>query len=73
MSEALDKAFNEPTEKMRETRQRSAGPEQDAWQPRLATEADVPTGTKTRNRARTLQQIKRSVGVAVLRRRPIPA
>ena len=35
----------------RGTRQRLAGLEQDAWQPRLATEAHVPTETKAHNLA----------------------
>ena len=35
---------------MKRTNQRLPGLEQEAWQPRLATEADVPTGTKTRKR-----------------------
>ena len=35
---------------MGETRQYLAGLVQDAWQPCLATEADVPTNTKTRKR-----------------------
>ena len=48
MSEALDKAFDEPTKKMRNTRQRSAGFEQEARQPRLTKEADVKPDTKTR-------------------------
>ena len=39
--------FDDLTKKMRKTRQRSAGLEHDARQPRLATEADVPTDTKT--------------------------
>ena len=37
-------------EKPREPRQRLASPEQDARQPRLAMEADVTKGTKTRKR-----------------------
>ena len=50
MSKALDKTFDEPTEKMRETRQRSAGLERDARQPRLAMVADVKPDAKTRKR-----------------------
>ena len=42
----LDKLADE----MRGTRQRLASLEQDAWQPRLATEADGPSDTKTRER-----------------------
>ena len=42
--------FDEHTEKMRETRQRSAGFEHDARQPRLAMEVDVRSDTKTRKR-----------------------
>ena len=37
-------------EKTRETRQRLAGLEQDARQPRLAMEADVASDKKTRKR-----------------------
>ena len=42
--------LDELLEKTRETRQRSAGLEHEARQPRLATEADAPTDTKTRKR-----------------------
>ena len=42
-----DRKLDELTEKMRATRQRLAGLEQDTRQPRLAMEADVPTDTKT--------------------------
>ena len=45
-----DKALDDLTEKMRETRQRLAGLEQQTRQPRLATEADVKPDTKTRKR-----------------------
>ena len=45
-----DRKSDELTEKMRAVRQRLAGLEQDARHPRLATEADVPTDTKTRKR-----------------------
>ena len=45
-----DRKLDELTEKMRVTRQRLAGLEQDARQPHLATEADVPTDTKTHKR-----------------------
>ena len=44
----MKSGFDELTENMPETRQRSASLEQDARQPRLAMEADVPTDTKTR-------------------------
>ena len=37
VSEALDKAFDEPTENTRMANQRLTGLEQKAWQPRLAT------------------------------------
>ena len=47
LSEALDTAFDKPTEKMRNTRQRSAGLEQEARQPRLTKEADVKPDIKT--------------------------
>ena len=42
--------LDELTEKIRATRQCSAGLVQDARQPRFATETDVPTDTKTRKR-----------------------
>ena len=48
MSEAIDKAFDELTENMRRVNQRSASLEQDARQPSLVTEADVPSDTKIR-------------------------
>ena len=58
MSEALDKAFDkqfrlnaEYFKEMRATDQRLAGLEHVARQPRLATEADVPSDKKTRKRA----------------------
>ena len=38
------------SDKLRGTRKRLADPEQDAWQPRLAMEADGPSDTKTRKR-----------------------
>ena len=41
--------FDEFTEKMKETRQRSASLEQDARQPRLAMKANVTLDTKTRD------------------------
>ena len=51
MSEALNKAFEEPSEKMGETRQRSAGLDQDTRQPRFIMEADVTPDKKTRKHA----------------------
>ena len=51
MSEALDKAFNEPTGKIQESRQRLAGLEQNTQQRCLAMKTDVKTNTKTRKRA----------------------
>ena len=58
MSDALDKSFEnfsglktENPKEMRATRQYSVGLEQDAREPRLATEADIPTDTKTHKRA----------------------
>ena len=57
MSEALDKPFDnfhrlkpEKLEEMRATDQHLAGLEHDAWQPCLATEADVPSDKNTRKR-----------------------
>ena len=50
MSEALDKAFDEPTENMRRASQCLTGLEQEARQPRLATEADVLADTKNHKR-----------------------
>ena len=38
------------SDKMKGTRKRLADLEQDAWQPRLAMEADEPSDTKTRER-----------------------
>ena len=52
MFEALDKAFDKPTEIMREARQRLAGLEQDVRQPCLAMEADVTADKKTRKRTK---------------------
>ena len=46
-----DNKLDELMENIRETRQRLAGLELEAWQPRLAMEADVPTDKKTRKRA----------------------
>ena len=40
---------------MKETRQRSASPEQHARQPRLPMEADVTSDTKTRNRMKDVE------------------
>ena len=58
MFEALDKCFDnfyvlksENPKEIRATDQRLAGLEHDAWQPRLAAEADAPTDKKARNRA----------------------
>ena len=42
-----DRKLDELTKEMRGTRQRLGGLKQNARQPRLATEADVPTNTKT--------------------------
>ena len=50
MSEVLNKAFDKPTEIMRNINQRLAGLEQEAWQPYLASKADIPTDTKTHTR-----------------------
>ena len=43
-----DNKLNESMEKTKDTRERSAGLEQEARQSRLAPEADAPTDTKTR-------------------------
>ena len=51
MSEALDKAFDEPTENTRRGNQRLAGLKQEARQSRFAMEADVKSDTKTHKRA----------------------
>ena len=45
-----EKKLNESTEEMRAIEQRSASLEQDARQPRLAMEVDVPLYTTTRER-----------------------
>ena len=51
MKSHLDK-MNELAEEMRATKQRLVGLEQDARQPRLAMEADVPADKKTRERTK---------------------
>ena len=64
MSEALDKSFDELKQNLdsmseitdmtlKATYQRLAGAKYDARQPRLASEADVPTDEKTRKRVET--------------------
>ena len=68
MSEALDKAFDEPTEKIRESRQRLAGLEQNTQQRRLAMGTDVKTNTKTRKRAEDAAA-GQSMAIAVLQKR----
>ena len=50
VSETWGGAFREFEEKLRRIDQRLAGLEQDARQPRLAMEVDVPADTKTRER-----------------------
>ena len=45
-----DRKLNELTENLNRTNQRLASLEQDARQPRLAMEADVPADKKTRER-----------------------
>ena len=45
-----DRKLDELADEMRATKQRLAGLEQVAWQPRLVMEADVPPDTKTRER-----------------------
>ena len=47
-----DKQVDELTEKIRATNQRLAGLEHEAWQPCLATEADVEPDTKARRRTK---------------------
>ena len=61
MSEALDKAFDKPAEMTRSANQRLAGLEQEARQSRLATEADVPTATKTRKRTESASAAEREI------------
>ena len=68
MSEALDKAFDEPTEKIRESRQRLAGLEQNTQQRRLAMGTDVKTNTKTHKRAEDAAA-GQSMAIAVLQKR----
>ena len=46
LSEALDKALDEPEKNMRRANQRLADLEQEDRQPRLATEIEVPSNTK---------------------------
>ena len=62
-----DRKLDELAEKMRATRQRLAGLEQDARQPRL--DRQTPRLASVRS---ALQQIKRSMWIAVPRRRAIP-
>ena len=50
LAESMKSHFDEHMEKIRETRQRLAGFEHNARQPRLAMEADVKPDTKTRKR-----------------------
>ena len=47
----MDKAFGEFKKDLRRINQRLASLEQDAWQRRLAMEADVTADKKTRERA----------------------
>ena len=55
---------------MKYLKQHLASLEQDARQPRLATEADGPANTKTRERTEgAATVVKRCMGIAVLRRR----
>ena len=75
-----EKKLKEFMENMRATEQHSPSLEQDAWQPRLAMEADVPSDPKTRERTMApLLQFKRSMGITVLQngsklaRRVLPA
>ena len=53
--------FDEFTEKMRETRQRSASLEQDAQQSRLVMEADVTSDKKTRKRTESAAAAERVI------------
>ena len=62
MSEAPDKSFDKPTEMVRRANQRLVGLEQKFWQPRLATEADVPTDTKTRKRMEDAAAVQAKYG-----------
>ena len=48
--EQLEKKFDEIKELMRRLEQQLTSQEKDAWQPRLAMEADGPANTKTRKR-----------------------
>ena len=53
MKSHFDK-LDELADEMIATKQRLAGLEQDARQPRVAMEANVPSGTKTRNRTKDI-------------------
>ena len=60
-----DKQLDELTEKIRVTNQRLAGMEHEAWQSRLATEADVESDAKIRKRtegASTVDRVKNGHG-----------
>ena len=56
-----DKKLNGLMEKTRETRQRSEGLEQEAWQPCLASEADVTKYTKTHKRTESAAAAERGI------------
>ena len=69
LSKSTGKAFGEFKENLRGIDQRLASLEQDAQQPRLAMEADVPADKKACERTEgTLLQLKRSMGIVALQK-----
>ena len=62
-----DTKLDELTENMERANQRVANPEQDARQPRLVMEADVPADTRLASARRVLlKQYKRCMGIAFI-------
>ena len=75
LSESIGKAFGEFKEDLRRIDQRLASLEEDARQPRLAMEADVPADMKTRKRtegATTAVQTKHGDSCSATRVDPDP-
>ena len=60
--------LDELMEEMRAVKQRLAGLEQEARQPRLATEADIPVEIKTRKRMEEVSAERVIVGITLLPR-----
>ena len=68
-----DRKSDELTEKMRAVRQRLAGLEQDARHPVLPRRQTYQLAPRLASVRRTLQQIKRSMGIADLKNGSMPA